>query len=202
MEPLLNKYTKYYNQLVTSRKAMDRKFKTGCGFEKHHIIPKSLGGSNLKSNIVVLTPREHGLAHILLTRMYLGQAKGKMCYALIALSKGRNKYRAILTSREYESLRKAYYAVQQDPDYRALRSANAAKQWTPERKAAVAKKARQQWIDGPKREIFSSNAYRNKKAHQMKERWKDPEYIKEQSNNAKNQWAVGGSLRSRIILTE
>jgi hypothetical protein len=197
MKPLLNKYTKYYNQLIESRKLLDRKFKSGCGFEKHHIVPKSLGGNNAKSNTVVLTPREHGLAHILLTRMYIGEAKGKMCYALIALSKNRNKHRTALTSREYESLRKAYYAIQQDPDYRALRSANTAKQWTPERRAAVAEKTRQQWITGPKREIYASAEYRTKKSKQMKHRWQNPNYIKEQSEKASAQWAEGGSLRDR-----
>lgn len=40
--------------------------------EKHHIIPKCLGGGDDKSNIVVLTPEEHFLAHQLLIKMYPG----------------------------------------------------------------------------------------------------------------------------------
>lgn len=38
--------------------------------ENHHIIPKSLGGSNLKKNIVRLTAREHYICHYLLSEMY------------------------------------------------------------------------------------------------------------------------------------
>lgn len=181
-------YTRIYNQLVESRVALSRPFTTGCGLERHHILPKALGGSNAKSNIVVLTPREHCLAHMLLARMYTGVAKGKMCYALIALAKLRNKNRTAITSREYERLRKAHYAATMDPDYRALRSANTAKQWTPERRAAVAEKARQQWATGPKRESFGSDAYRTKKSQQMKERWQDLAYQQQVSERVTAQW--------------
>ena len=39
-------------------------------FERHHIVPRSCGGSNAKDNIVALTAREHFLAHWLLYRIY------------------------------------------------------------------------------------------------------------------------------------
>ena len=38
--------------------------------ERHHIVPRCLGGSNRKDNLVYLTAREHFLAHKLLVRMY------------------------------------------------------------------------------------------------------------------------------------
>jgi len=38
--------------------------------EYHHIIPRCLGGSNLKKNIVKLTAREHFIVHYLLSEMY------------------------------------------------------------------------------------------------------------------------------------
>lgn len=181
-------YTKIYNQLVTTRQAMNRKYTRFCGLEKHHIIPKSLGGSNNKDNLVLFTPREHCFAHILLTKMYSGQDKARMCYALIALSKLRNKHRDKITSREYDKLRKAHYKALEDPDYRAMRSEVTKKQWTPERRAAVAEKTKQQWITGNKREVYSSQEYKDKKRQQMLERWQDPEYQKIQSDNAKQQW--------------
>lgn len=38
--------------------------------EKHHIIPKYLGGTNDEKNLIILTYRQHILAHLLLYRKY------------------------------------------------------------------------------------------------------------------------------------
>lgn len=38
--------------------------------EKHHIIPKCLGGTDDKNNLALLTPEEHFLAHQLLVKIY------------------------------------------------------------------------------------------------------------------------------------
>jgi len=38
--------------------------------ERHHIIPKCMGGTNDKSNLVKLTPEEHFVAHQLLIKIY------------------------------------------------------------------------------------------------------------------------------------
>ena len=38
--------------------------------ERHHVLPKCLGGSDNKLNIVQLTPEEHFLAHVLLVKMF------------------------------------------------------------------------------------------------------------------------------------
>jgi hypothetical protein len=183
-------YEKIYHSLIQSRLQLNRKFSVGCGLEKHHIIPKSLGGSNNKNNIIVLTPREHCIAHILLSKMYSGVAKAKMCYALIALTKLRNKNRTAITSRQYENLKKAYNKALMNPDYRALRSENTKKQWTPERRAAVSQKTKLQWTEpnSKKRKSFGSTEYKTKKSQQMKQQWQNPEYIKLKSEQAKQQW--------------
>lgn len=39
-------------------------------YEKHHISPKCMNGSNNKENLVLLTPDEHYVAHQLLVKMY------------------------------------------------------------------------------------------------------------------------------------
>lgn len=38
--------------------------------ERHHVVPKCLGGGNDKTNIVRLTPEEHYVAHQLLVKLY------------------------------------------------------------------------------------------------------------------------------------
>ena len=40
--------------------------------EKHHIVPRSHGGSNKKDNLVALTPRQHFIAHRMLWKAYGG----------------------------------------------------------------------------------------------------------------------------------
>jgi len=50
-----NKYTKWYNSIIAN--AQTRILSKGTYVEKHHIIPKSLGGIE----IVALLPREHSL---------------------------------------------------------------------------------------------------------------------------------------------
>ena len=178
-------YQRIYNQLC--QQSLTRKWEK-FKYEKHHIVPKSMGGSNAKSNLAILTPREHALAHLLLIKFLTGEHKAKMVFALKSMIGYRNKNRQQLTTRQYDALRRAYQAQSTSPEYSAWRSELTRAQWTPERRAAVAEKARQQWINGPKREAFASDEYRAKKAKQTKERWQDPEWAKKQSEWALAQW--------------
>lgn len=75
---LPNKYSKMYYKII---KYYRENPLTEGYFERHHIIPKSLGGSNDQSNIVVLTAKAHFVCHHLLTKMTSGQDKIKMVHA-------------------------------------------------------------------------------------------------------------------------
>lgn len=85
MNPKVNKYSECYDRLMA--KARGRKLE-GVLCEKHHTIPKSLGGTNTKENLVLLTVREHYVAHLLLTKMYEGSAKQKMYFAFKCMGHG------------------------------------------------------------------------------------------------------------------
>jgi 5-methylcytosine-specific restriction endonuclease McrA len=74
-----NKYTNWYFNII--ERAKSRMLLSNIYTEKHHIVPKSLGGSNAKDNIVVLTGREHAICHLLLIRMTEGAAKRSMTFA-------------------------------------------------------------------------------------------------------------------------
>lgn len=65
-------WTNIYNELV--KRASSRKRGDGV-FEAHHIKPKCCDGSDDPSNLVLLTFREHYLAHMLLVKMHPDNAK-------------------------------------------------------------------------------------------------------------------------------
>jgi hypothetical protein len=75
-------YLKLYNRLIASRKLMNRRKGNGFYYESHHIIPISIGGEDINYNKVLLTGKEHFLAHLLLVEIYSGTSKMKMWHAL------------------------------------------------------------------------------------------------------------------------
>jgi len=62
-------------------------------FEKHHIIPKCLGGLNSTDNIVKLTPREHFVAHQLLVKIY--PESKRLVYAAFLMTKSSSKHNRV-----------------------------------------------------------------------------------------------------------
>ena len=54
---LNNKYYVWYNSIISQAKS--RPLIKENYYEKHHIIPKSMGGDNNSNNLVFLTAREH-----------------------------------------------------------------------------------------------------------------------------------------------
>lgn len=116
-------YKKIYDDLIISRMSMkDGRIilrKQREYFEGHHIEPKCLGGNKSRNvnsnNIVLLTAREHFLAHWLLFLAYPNNSK--IVYAFWAMCNGwiingrknRENYSKIkLSSRLYEEVRKSH----------------------------------------------------------------------------------------------
>jgi hypothetical protein len=97
-------YKIIYKKLIESRKLFERKKGDGTLYEKHHIIPKCLGGSNDIKNLILLTPKEHFIAHYLLIEMYEGGDRKKMYYAFWRMCNRQNVIR--VSSRQYEYGRK------------------------------------------------------------------------------------------------
>lgn len=74
------------------------------GYEIHHIIARSLGGSDNPSNLVYLTPREHYTAHHILARL----SGGDLAYAFHRMSlpiQGRTGRSYTVTARQYGTAR-------------------------------------------------------------------------------------------------
>lgn len=82
---LQNKYTKWYYKIIKHASEDVNRSSSYISLEKHHILPRSLGGTDSSFNLVSLTPREHFICHLLLTKMLTGEAKSKMVYALMLM---------------------------------------------------------------------------------------------------------------------
>lgn len=77
-------YKKLYIGIINKAKSENRKKGHNIYYESHHILPKSLFPlwKTRKSNLVLLTAREHFFCHQLLTKIYPSKA---MSYALFRL---------------------------------------------------------------------------------------------------------------------
>lgn len=96
-------YEKIYNQIIERAKIRN---KPEGYFEKHHTIPRCIGGTNDKENLVYLTAREHFLCHYLLHLIY--PKNNKLFYALNMMCNVKKEYqkRYKPSSRIYEYLKK------------------------------------------------------------------------------------------------
>lgn len=63
-------YSKIYHDFIVSRREREASI---VGYsEKHHILPRSLGGGDEKCNLIRLSPEDHFFAHLLLAKIHGG----------------------------------------------------------------------------------------------------------------------------------
>lgn len=93
-------YRKIYNNLI-------HREITRTGYvEKHHILPRCLGGQDNKENLVNLYPEEHYLAHLLLCKIYPGNQK--LLYAAMNMTSGSMITNSKRNNKAYGWLRRQY----------------------------------------------------------------------------------------------
>lgn len=101
-------YERIYNQLIERAKSDNRIKGNDVYYEKHHIIPKCLGGTNDKENLVLLTAREHFLCHWILARIHPNNKE--LAYAFWAMcnqkSKRSNHY--VVSSKMYQEAKESF----------------------------------------------------------------------------------------------
>jgi hypothetical protein len=86
-------------------KAQRRTKETGQYYEKHHIVPRALGGKTLPENLVYLTPKEHYIGHHLLTKFTEGRSKRKMLHAWLLMAKCDGTGKRYVPAIQYDFLR-------------------------------------------------------------------------------------------------
>jgi len=94
-------YKKHYERLIEKAK-LSKRVKGDTYYEKHHILPKCLGGTNKKDNLVLLTAKEHFIAHLLLVEIYEGINKAKLSFALFQMCRKNKLHGRVISSRQFD----------------------------------------------------------------------------------------------------
>lgn len=109
-------YEKIYLSIIEQATKQVRNKNDGNYYERHHIVPKSFGGTNKKDNLVLLKAREHFLCHLLLVKINK-QDKNKykkMLHAFMLL-KGKKSYQyRYINSKLYDSIKKEYSKIRSE----------------------------------------------------------------------------------------
>ena len=98
-------YQKIYDQLISRGKNRVLEGYT----EKHHIVPRCLGGSDSVDNLVSLTPEEHYMCHLLLVKIYPNNLR--LVKAAMMLGCGSNR-----NNKLYGWLKRQYSEFMKGPD--------------------------------------------------------------------------------------
>lgn len=204
-------YAKLYNALISFRKSNPLKKSKELYTEKHHIIPRCLGGSDDRGNLVRLTPREHFIAHRLLAKMY-PEERGLVLAVVMMLStregvkiaSSRALARLRLDSSNAQSKSMLNF-WQNHPEIKVKYSTNTSKQWAnPNFYKMQSTKMRAQSIEQWKspsyrndmidmmssmsKKWWCSPNYRSQKVAQCELQWQDPSFRKIVIESTKAQW--------------
>jgi len=142
-------YKRIYDELIQSRLILkeERIELRKCGeyFEAHHIIPHSMGGGGKRNgwkdlnhpNIIILTAREHYIAHLLLWMTYKTR---EMAYSfrIMCTIKNHGKREYKVSSRIYEDLRIYINKIGVSEEVKErLRKHNMGKKLSPEHREKI-----------------------------------------------------------------
>lgn len=95
-------YDKFINNILETRGRF------ACGYEyheRHHIVPRCMGGTNSKTNLIDLFAREHFIAHKLLAQENPNNKGLTYAWGCMAFVKRDDTDRYELTSEEYEEVK-------------------------------------------------------------------------------------------------
>jgi hypothetical protein len=121
--------------------------------ERHHIIPKSLGGTDSKSNLVDVTAREHFILHYLLTKFTEGPDFRKMVNAFNMMAAGSKTKGRYMNSRLYDANRK-HMSIFMSNNQKGEKNSQHGTMWIYERetletkKIAIGQPYEENWLPG------------------------------------------------------
>lgn len=205
---IMNKYLRWYNSLIETRR--NRSLPKDVYTEKHHIIPRSLGGDNSKDNLIVLLPREHFIAHLLLAKIHTGKDGMKMAHALMRMLTGGIDKRYRPNSRTYSVIRSITMKqcsgennhmtwrtghlhpswgkkeeIYNDEFKSKVGAASKGRKWTPEQRAKRVEQMKAYWADPANRERQSKKLSSVERSDEWKRRISESQKGRVQSDETR-----------------
>ncbi|UYD59939.1 hypothetical protein LEHPIFIF_00166 [Aeromonas phage avDM9-HANS] len=192
-------YQKIYDDLIEKGKArgLDKFNLTGY-FEKHHIIPRCLGGLDNEENLVLLTAREHFVVHQLLVKIH--PANGKLIYACKMMCMNGKIKRGV----EYGWIRDRVakqnaintLGIKHPPrtdEWRRLKSlSNTGRRHSDETKAKISEKLKKPKSDEMKANMSKAASNRSKKHQEKLNKALTGRYV---SDEARNKMSLSKSIK-------
>lgn len=173
--PIYNetKYVRWYYNIVEKALSEGRKKSKKQYYERHHIVPKSIGGCNDAGNLVLLTAKEHFIVHLLLVKMLEGfdtNSMTKMMHAMNILVCVGEGHKQRYTAAQYEIARRL--------KSKAMTEYNNARWADPDARRKASERVKKYYDDDP--------CARRKSSEAIKKTWADdPEKRRAQSERIK-----------------
>lgn len=102
-------YARIYREFVADR--LNKQPEAPTYFERHHILPRSLGGGDEPDNMIRLTPEDHYFAHLCLAKAHGGrQWAGVLCMTRMLISKNRRQSAAVFSKRRMVGIARRKHA--------------------------------------------------------------------------------------------
>lgn len=195
-EDIINYYKRYYtvaekqySELINEAKLRIIPEDDGY-YEKHHILPKSLGGLDDSENLVQLTYPEHVLAHMLLYAIHPDNYKLSHAFSLMCgkCTEGDSEIKRKMFSNDDEVIIGSGLII----DLKVLEKIRIDAIRNPERIEHMKQVQNSpEYLENQRKkttERWKTKEYREKVLSKNREHWESPEYRKKQSNTLKEAW--------------
>lgn len=166
--------------------------------ERHHIVPRCLGGGDSPHNIAVLTPEEHYVAHLLLVKMYPGNHKlvyaaQMMCVSGSKVKRNNKTFGWLRRKVSEESSRIGKLRYENNPGLKKLDSERTTRMFknNPKLKKLISERVTEAYESNPS--LRSNASARAKMAYEN-----DPARKEAHSSRMKNLHETNPELRNHV----
>lgn len=190
-------YKWHYDSLIEKAKKAKRERGDGNYYESHHIIPRSEGGLDEPDNLVLLTGREHFVAHWLLFRDDPTSRSRTFSFLAMTSSKIKRNFtpssRAIQEAKQASSVahrEKMLGSKRTEETKQKIRTYRTGRKHTEESKAKMSEshmglrhteesrarmkvQRKEEYRTGVRKSCVRNEEYRNKMSESLKQYWKN-----------------------------